>query len=107
MYAKLGNALQDSGYIIYNAACAKEAFAIFEKEKGAFHLVFSDVVLPDLTGIDLVDQLHAKNPELPVLMTIGYTDQRAQISLIREKGFRFLPKPYALHDLLRAIKEVI
>jgi len=56
------NALRGSDYIVFNEASAKEALDVFEREKGNFHLVFSDVVLLDLSGINLVDQLHLKNP---------------------------------------------
>jgi DNA-binding NtrC family response regulator len=51
--------------------------------------------------------LLAQNPELPLLLTSGYTDQRSQWPLIRERGYAFLRKPFDLGELLSAIQEVI
>jgi len=99
--------LGENGYVVFEAANAKEALDIFEREEGKIHLAFCDVVLPDRTGLELVDQLLSRKPELRVLMSSGYADQKSQWPVIRERGFRFLQKPYALPDLLRAIREGI
>ena len=71
------------------------------------HLVFCDVVLPDRDGPELVDQLLSRKPKLCILLTSGYTDQKSQWSVIRERGFRFLQKPYPIPNLLRAIRRAI
>jgi PAS domain S-box-containing protein len=99
--------LFESGYVGFEAANAEEALSIFGKEKGEFHLVFSDVVLPEKSGLQLVEQLLCRKPELKVLLTSGYTDQKSQWPIIREKGYRFIQKPYSLTDLLRVVREVI
>jgi CheY-like chemotaxis protein len=99
--------LFESGYVGFEAANAEEALNIFGKEKGDFHLVFSDVVLPEKSGLQLVDQLLSRKPELKVLLTSGYTDQKSEWPIIREKGYRFIQKPYSLTDLLRVVREVI
>ncbi len=99
--------LRENGYIVFGAASAGEALDIFEREKGKFHMVFIDVVLPDKSGLQLVDQLLSRKPELPVLLSSGYVDSKSHGSVIRKRGFRFLQKPYALTELLRAIRETI
>lgn len=99
--------LRGNDYVVFEAASAEEAMDSFEREEGRFHLVFSDVVLPDKSGLQLVDQLLSRKPELRVLLCSGYTDHKSQWPLIRERGFRFLQKPYALPDLLQAIREAI
>lgn len=100
-------ALRENGYFVFEAATANEAINIYEREKGYFHLVFSDVVLPDGTGLELVDRLLSGRPQIRVLLSSGYTDEKLQRALIREKGFCFLRKPYGLADLLRAVREAI
>jgi PAS domain S-box-containing protein len=100
-------ALAESGYVVFAAASAEEALDIFEREEGQFHLVFSDVVLTDQSGLQLVDHLRARKPDLPVLLNSGYTDRKAHWTTISERGWRFLQKPYDLADLLRAVREAI
>jgi two-component system cell cycle sensor histidine kinase/response regulator CckA len=99
--------LGEGGYVVFEAASAEQALDVFEREDGDFCLVFSDVVLPDDTGLQLADQLLAHNPELGILLCSGYTDEKSQWSAIQERGFQFLRKPYTLVDLLDTVKEVI
>jgi nitrogen-specific signal transduction histidine kinase/CheY-like chemotaxis protein len=99
--------LRKNGYIVFEAEDAKGALDIFAREEGNFHLIFCDVVLPDKDGLQLVEQLFSRKPELRVLMSSGYTDQKSQWSIIRERGFQFLPKPYTLVGLLQAVREGI
>jgi PAS domain S-box-containing protein len=100
-------ALRQSGYAVFEAADADQAAALFEREEGDFALVFSDVVLPDKSGIRLVEDLLAKKPELHVLLSSGYTDQKSQWPMIQERGFAFLQKPYSLADLLATLKGIV
>ena len=100
-------ALRESGYTPFPAANVAEALVIFERENGDFALVFSDVVLPDGSGLNLVDHLLACQPDLRVLLSSGYTDPKSQWQAIRERGFPFLRKPYALSELLRSVSETM
>ncbi|MEJ2634540.1 MAG: PAS domain S-box protein [Calditrichia bacterium] len=99
--------LKEYEYTVIPAASAKEALEVFKKEKGNFDLIFSDVVLPDGNGIQLVEKLLESAPELPVLFTSGYMDNRSQWPVIQEKGYAFLKKPYSLTELVKTIHEVL
>ena len=100
-------ALSDSGYLVFEAATAQEALDTFERQNGNFNLVFADIVLPDKTGLDLVDHLISIKPELRVLLCSGFADKKSRWEDIRERGHRFLHKPYELVQLLRTVKEVL
>lgn len=100
-------ALEQSGYVVFAAADACEARSVFERESGDFALVFSDVVLPDSSGINLIDSLVAVKPGLEILLSSGYSDHKSQWPTIQQRGYHFLQKPYSLPDLLGAIKEIV
>ncbi len=100
-------ALRENGYKVFTAKTVKEALDLFAREKGDFCLVFSDVVLPDKTGIELIDHLLWKKPELKVLLTSGYLDRKSQWTKIQERGYNFVQKPFTLTDLLQSLKKVI
>ncbi|HHS12393.1 MAG TPA: PAS domain S-box protein [bacterium] len=100
-------ALSSSGYEVFTAKNAWEALEIFEKQNRRFKLIFSDVVLPDKNGIELVEELLTRKPDLEVLLSSGYTDHKSQWPVIKERGYRFLQKPYSLIELLRTVKQVI
>ena len=99
--------LSEKGYKVFPAASAKEALDIFEKEKGAFDLIFSDVVLPDLRGPKLVEQLLKQNPKIRVLFTSGYSDEKSDWQIINKFGYSFLNKPFTSYDMLKAVKETL
>ncbi len=101
------SALTENGYKVFEAANAKEALDLFDRENGRFDLVLSDVVLPDIDGFKLVDTLLSLKPSLKVLLNSGYADEKLQWDVIRERGFGFLQKPYSVADLLKAIKDAI
>ena len=99
--------LTRNGYEVLEAPNTQEALDIFEKANGDFDLVLSDVVLPDKSGLQLAEELLLRKPTLKVLLTSGYTDQKSQWPIIREKGYQFIQKPYGLNDLLRVVREVL
>jgi DNA-binding NtrC family response regulator len=98
--------LLTNGYAVFPVSSAKEAIELFEKENGRFDLVFSDVVLPDRSGVLLVQDL-LKRWKFGVIITSGYTDEKANWDFIKENKFHFLHKPYAVRDLLLAVREVL
>ena len=98
--------LSTNGYSVFPVASAQEAKDLFERESGKFDLVFSDVVLPDTSGVLLVQDLLTRG-KFGVIITSGYTDEKANWEFIKENNFRFLHKPYAVGDLLQAVKEVL
>lgn len=99
--------LSKNGYHVLEAGCAKEAKALFEKEEGKIHLVFSDMVLQDRDGIQMIDDLRSLDDGFKVLITSGYLDVESQWPAIREKGYMFLQKPYEIPDLLKSVREAL
>jgi len=100
-------ALGKHGYEVIEAGDADEAMDCFERHEGAFDLVFSDVVMPGRTGIELVEQILSLRSDIRILLCSGYTGEKSRWQSIQDKGYRFLHKPYALPDLLEAVREVL
>ncbi len=99
--------LRENGYIIFEAANAKEAQDLFKNEDGNFDLIFSDVVMPGKSGLKLVVELLSDKPDLRVLLCSGYSDKKSRWREIKKRGFRFLQKPFNIVDLLKTIREVL
>jgi two-component system cell cycle sensor histidine kinase/response regulator CckA len=95
------------GYTLCVAENSQQAEDLFTRENGKFDMVFSDVVLPDKNGIELVETLQKMKPDIRILLSSGYTDHKSQWPLIQEKGYRFLQKPYTLTELLTVLREVL
>ncbi|WP_256776887.1 MULTISPECIES: response regulator [unclassified Stenotrophomonas] len=67
-----------------------------------FDLVFTDVCLGGLSGIDAAERIKAFQPSLPVLVTSGLDP--ATVTARLRPGIHFLPKPYSMSELLDAIR---
>ncbi len=103
----MSEGLKRYGYKVSPAATASEAVHVYEKERGNFYAVLSDVVLPDGNGMELADTFLMQNPQVGIILSSGYTDQKLPWSDIQEKGFRFLQKPYTLNCLLNTLHEIV
>jgi two-component system, cell cycle sensor histidine kinase and response regulator CckA len=102
----LKRVLEKYNYTVKAAASAKEALEVF-KEEQQFNLVFSDVVLPDSNGLELVQGLLQLAPDLKVLLTSGYAEEKSQLTMINERQIPFIHKPYPLVVLLQTIRRVM
>ncbi len=98
--------LQDLGYRVLEAENARSALAIVATGQ-PIELVFTDVIMPGgMNGVELANAITARRPELPVLLTSGYTAQR----LIPDSAARAWPllhKPYTQSELSRAVEGAI
>jgi PAS domain S-box-containing protein len=100
-------ALTRNGYVVCDARNAKEADEIFEREGKNLKMVISDMILPDGVGLDIVEEFLAREPGLRVIFTSGYMDDQAHWTIIQNKGYRFLQKPYGANELLLAVRETL
>jgi signal transduction histidine kinase len=69
-----------------------------------FDAIFSDVVMPGMSGLELADQLGREAPDLPVILTTGYSDEIAKAGT---RGRPVILKPYRLETLAAAIDQVL
>lgn len=94
--------LKDLGYETELAVSAEEALRLLEGEDRAFDAVFSDVVMPGMGGVELARRLRELRPELPIVLTSGYSHILAEDV---HHGFPLLHKPYSVDGLSRILRE--
>jgi len=93
-------AFAELGYRRVLAADGAEALRRLARDPVPFDLVFSDVMMPGMSGIELGHAVRAAHPGLPVLLASGYSDV---IAAEGAHGFELLRKPYTLTDLAAAV----
>ncbi len=103
LLALTSRVLSENGYEVFTAFNASEGIKIFREENGNFDLVFSDVVLPDKSGYEMVMEMQEFKEDLNILFCSGYADNKSKWNLISQKGYQFIQKPFSLNDLLRKI----
>ncbi|MNM51263.1 Blue-light-activated protein [compost metagenome] len=96
--------LEDQGYCICWACSAEEALAQLAAAEGPFDAVFSDVVMPGMGGLALAKELRRQHPQLPVILTSGYSDAIVEGG---HQGFAFLAKPYSAEQVFKMLEKVL
>ena len=94
--------LEDLGYRVLQAGDANEAMDIL-RENEDIALLFTDVVMPGVSGIELAKDARALRPDLKILFTTGYTEEMSGMT----KSGPWLPKPYKQSDLAIKLKDVM
>ncbi|WP_019903666.1 PAS domain S-box protein [Methylobacterium sp. 77] len=94
-------ALQELGYVTLWAMDAQQALDALARDPSGFEVVFSDVVMPGMNGIDLAQAIKRKWPAMPVVLTSGYSHVLAEEG---SHGFELLRKPYSVADLSRILR---
>jgi PAS domain S-box-containing protein len=98
--------LRDLGYHVVAAASGPEALALIEGGQGAT-LLFTDVVMPGMTGRELADRAVVLLPGLKVLYTTGYTRNAVVHNGVLDPGTRLLSKPFGVDELARKVREAL
>jgi hypothetical protein len=99
--------LEASGYRVLATGEPTEALALSRDHGGPLHLVVTDMVMPGMTGVELVDRLLEENPEMKVLLMSGYTGEDLEQRGASGDGVPFLQKPFSPKEFLRTVREVL
>jgi signal transduction histidine kinase len=99
--------LLENGYTVIAARDVKEAIELSVGDDYAIDLLFTDAVLPDKNGTELIDTLFNHNPELKVILTSGYAYGNTDVPALNGKSFRFINKPYTLNDSMKVIRNIL
>ena len=97
--------LGDAGFETETAASA--AAAAERLSGGRFDLVLTDMVLPDASGLEVMNAARREGLDVPIVFVTGYPTLDTAIAAVEGGAARYLPKPVSADDLLRAADEVV
>ncbi len=99
-------ALREFGYTVLHAASGPEALRMIERGQDVT-LLFTDIVMPDMTGRELADLALALRPALKVLYTTGYTRNAVVHNGVLDPGTNFIAKPFGVEQLAAKVRDVL
>ena len=100
--------LRDRGYEVLEASNGEEALRMVQKHgPEGIELLLTDVVMPQMSGWELVEKLHATHPDIKVLFTSGYAGDSVSQHDNLPTGTEFLAKPYLPDALAVKVREVL
>jgi two-component system, cell cycle sensor histidine kinase and response regulator CckA len=98
--------LRAEGYKVLEAASGPEALEILEREPG-IHLVVTDIVMPEMHGLELADQAQARRPHLKVLLMTGHAPELTTQLDTRDARMPVLLKPFTKEQLTAKVRDAL
>lgn len=99
--------LEQFGYQVIIKTDSMEAFRIFREDPSYFDLLLTDQTMPKLTGVNLAQKVMEIRPDIPVILSTGYSDMIDK-NEINASGIRgFIKKPFVIAELTQKIRSVL
>jgi len=97
--------LKKEGYSVKVANDGEQGLAAFKKE--SFHVVFLDLKLPGIGGMEVLAKVNEDNPETPVIIITGFASIESAVETIKRGAFDYLTKPFSPEELRVVAKKAI
>ena len=98
--------LERQGYTVFQAREGMDALTISDSYKGTIDLLLTDVVMPNMSGKSLADQILKTRSDVKVLFLSGYTENMIRHQGIACENDDFLQKPFTADVLMRKIRDI-
>lgn len=99
--------LSRQGYAVTLAANGVEALSLVEEAGLRPDLIITDVIMPKMSGMQLIERLHQSRPHLKALFMSGYTDDTIAQHGVLNAETPFIHKPFTVHNLAIKIREIL
>ena len=99
--------LEMKGYTVLLADNGKTALEFFVKDEKSIQLVITDIVMPEMSGPELVERLQTVRPGLKILLTSGYPDRPLAHSGALGENLNFIQKPFSAQNLANKVREIL
>ena len=101
------DSLRELGYRVLESHDGPSALRLLDRQEQPVHLLLTDVVMPEMSGRELAVAVHARQPDLPVLYTSGYTRNAITNAGRLAPNVDLLAKPFTFADLAAKVREVL
>ncbi|MBK2124335.1 hybrid sensor histidine kinase/response regulator, partial [Fangia hongkongensis] len=88
---------------ILHAKTGKALMEAFELNKNSIDLVITDFMMPELSGLEVIEKIHQSKKNLPILLLSGYDKTDEMETLLKDRQIAFLQKPYQKKAFLQVI----
>ncbi len=97
--------LEMEGYQVVTACDGQEALALMEKEK--FQLVITDIMMPQMDGIKLLEKIKIKSSSTEVIVVTGYGHVETSDNALKKGAYECILKPYSIDRVLEVVAKAL
>ncbi len=95
--------LKEFGYRV--RTCQNAADALERVKKLSFDVVLTDIKMPSVTGIELLQYIHSLNPQIPVILLTAFAELDVAVDAVKRGAFDFITKPYNPEYLVHSVEK--
>lgn len=97
--------LEAEGYQVMTACDGLEALTLMEKEK--FQLVITDIMMPNMDGIKLLEEIKKKDGQIEVIVVTGYGHIETVEHALKKGAYECILKPYSIDKIIKAVEKAL
>jgi len=101
----IASALGDDAFDVNTALSADEALQVLASQP--FDVVITDLMMPGMSGMELLEKIHGTHPDTAVIMITGYPSVRSAVQAVKLGAFDYLPKPFTPNELRSLVSRAL
>lgn len=99
--------LEMEGFTVLQASDGQKGLDILASHPGDIRMVITDLNLPKVGGMDLINQARRLNPKVKIVGTSGMAGERVREMVMRAGADDFIPKPFQAQEAIRKLKTIL
>jgi putative two-component system response regulator len=97
--------LNEFGYTVHTSSNANDATKLLQQN--TIDVVLTDIKMPQVTGIELLQKIHSYNPQIPVILMTAFAELDLAVDAIKLGAFDFITKPYNPDHLVHSVEKAV
>ena len=98
----IGEMIVEEGHEVFTAKNVTEAFKLLDEQN--FDVIVTDIVMPKITGLELLRKIHETSPDIPIVIMTGEPEVRSASEAVRGGAFDYLSKPISRDAITKVIR---
>lgn len=99
--------LEEYGFTVLQASGGEKALSILRREDVSIDLLLTDIVMPEVSGVELADRLERERPGMRILFMTGYAEEAVIGEGILGKNRECIGKPFTQEQIARKVREIL
>lgn len=101
----VGEFIEEAGHEVHTAEDVAKAFELMEEHN--FDVIVTDIIMPKITGIELLRRIHETSPDIPIIMMTGEPEVNTASAAVRAGAFDYLSKPISSDAIKKVIRNAV
>ncbi len=99
--------LEEGGFTVLSASCGEDALSISRRKDVSVDLLLTDIVMPEVSGVELADRLEQERPDMRILFMTGYAEEVVVNEGILGKHRECIGKPFTQEQITKRVRKIL